>query len=71
MDTLLRSGNPLPPDKFLPVCYQGEVNQIGVSSQPVIEHFDVLSDLDHGFLPGAILAVMNPLPLECVEEVLY
>lgn len=68
---MLWSGSPLPPDEFLPVCRRGEIAQAGMSSLSVVEHFDVLADLCRGFLTGAILAVVNHLPLERAEEAFH
>jgi hypothetical protein len=68
---MLWSGSPLPPDEFLPVCRWGEITQIGMSSLPVVEHFNVLADLCHGFPPGSITPVMNPFLLERAEETFH
>ena len=71
MDTISWSGSPLLSDEFLPVCRWGNVTQTGMSSLPVVEHFDVFADLSNSLLPGTIFLMMDQFRLECAEEALH
>lgn len=65
---MLWSSNTLPPDKFLIVCRRGGLAHISMSPRPLIEHFDVLADLCHGFSSAPRSPVLNHLLLESVKE---
>ena len=41
-----------------------------MTTQPIIEHFDVLKDLLCRLVPCAVLAMIDALSLQCAEETL-
>ena len=49
----------------------GLLNLAGMSPLPVVEYFDVLSNLGDRLLPGAIFPVMNQFRFERAEEALH
>jgi len=61
----------LPTEEFPLVCRRGNVAQAGMSSLPVVEHFNVFADLGHCFLASAVFAVMNQFGLEGAEEAFH
>jgi len=42
-----------------------------VAALPIIKHFEVFKDLLPGFLPCAVLAMMNEFPFQRAEETLH
>lgn len=55
---------------FFSVCRQADIAQAGMSTLPVVEHFDVLADLSDRFRSRSMSLVTKQFLLERVEEAL-
>ena len=47
---------------------RGIVAECGVTTQPIIEHFDVLEDVPFRVVPSGVMPIVHELALECSEE---
>ena len=47
---------------------RGVVAECGVTTQPIVEHFNVLKDIQCRLVPCVVLRMIHELALECLEK---